>query len=81
MYFKWFKLIHVIPGRKTSWKKDIRIDRGNCQNLLYLDHNLIKNNQIYSIEKPKLINLILFLYCWEIQCLPHKYNTNKNKMF
>ena len=32
-------------GRKT------KIDQGNCRNLLYLNHHLIKNNQIYSIEK------------------------------
>ena len=50
MYFKWFQLIHAIP---KSWKKDIKIDQGNCRNLLYLNHHLIKNNQIYSIEKLK----------------------------
>ena len=50
MYFKWFQLIHAIP---KSWKKDIKIDQGNCRNLLCLNHHLIKNNQIYSIEKLK----------------------------
>ena len=50
MYFKWFQLIHAIP---KSWKKDIKIDQGNCRNLLYLNHHLIKNNQIYSIQKLK----------------------------
>ena len=49
-YFKWFQLIHAIP---KSWKKNIKIDQGNCRNLLYLNHHLIKNNQIYSIEKLK----------------------------
>ena len=34
--------------------EDIKIDQGNCQNLLYLNHHhLIKNNLIYSIEKLK----------------------------
>ena len=50
MYFKWFKLIHAMP---KSWKKYMKIDQGNCRNLLYLNHQLIKNNQIYSIEKLK----------------------------
>ena len=50
MYFKWFQLIHAIP---KSWKKDIKIDQGKCQNLLCLNHRLIKNNQVYSIEKLK----------------------------
>ena len=54
MYFKWFQLIHAIP---KSWKKDIKIDQGNCRNLLYLNHHLIKNNQIYSIEKLKVNEL------------------------
>ena len=50
MYFKWFQLIHAIP---KSWKKDIKIDQGKCENLLDLNHHLIKNNQIYSIKKLK----------------------------
>ena len=55
MYFKWFQLIHAIP---KSWKKDIQIDQGNCRNLLYLNHRLIKSNQTYSIEKLKANELI-----------------------
>ena len=57
MYFKWFHLIHAIP---ESWKKDIKIDQGNFRNLLYLNHHLIKNNQIYFIEKLKA-NELYFL--------------------
>ena len=50
MYFEWFQLIHAIP---KSLKKYIKLDQGNCRNLLYLNHDLIKNNQTYSIEKLK----------------------------
>ena len=57
MYFKWFQLIHAIP---ESWKKDIKIDQGNFRNLVYLSHRLIKNNQIYFIEKLKA-NELYFL--------------------
>lgn len=59
VYFKWFKLIHVIP---KSWKKDINIDQGNCQNLLYLKYHPIKNYQIYSIEKLTASELYLLIY-------------------
>ena len=57
MYFKWFQLIH--PTLKP-WKKDTKIDQGNCRNLLYLNRHLLKNNQIYSIEKLKA-NELYFL--------------------
>ena len=32
-----------------------KIDQGDCRHLLYLNHNLIKNNQIYSIAKAESI--------------------------
>ena len=47
-YFKWYQLVHAIP---TSWKKNISEDKGNCRNLVLLNHHLIKKNQIYSIMK------------------------------
>ena len=40
------------------------IDRGNCKNIIYLNHHLIKNNQIFAIDKliPKeLYSLSIFL--------------------
>ena len=48
-----YKIDSVNTCVPKSWKKDIKIDQGNCRNLLYLNHHLIKNNQIYSIEKLK----------------------------
>ena len=47
-------MIHAIP---KSWKKYIKIDLGIYRNLLYLNHYLVKNNQIYSIGKQKAIEL------------------------
>ena len=47
-YFKWFQLIHAIPN---SWKLAVLNDKGNCKNIIYLNHHLIKNNQIIAIEK------------------------------
>ena len=45
-YFKWFQLIHAIP---KSWKVAILNDKGNCKNI-YLNHHLIRNNQILAME-------------------------------
>ena len=47
-YFKWVQLIHAIP---RPWKSAALNDKGNCKNIIYLNHHLIKNNQILAIEK------------------------------
>ena len=41
------QLIHAIP---TAWKKELENDNGDCKNMI-LNHHLIKNNQLYTIEK------------------------------
>ena len=59
--FKCYQIIHTIP---SSWKLTLLNDNGNCQNLEYLSHHLIKNNQILALEKliPKeLYSLSIFL--------------------
>ena len=48
LHFKWRQLIHAIP---SSWKKVLKNDNGNCKNILFLNNHLIKNNQIYAVEK------------------------------
>ena len=60
-YFKWYQIIHTIP---SSWKLTLLNDNGNCQNLEYLSHHLIKNNQILALEKlisKELYSLSIFL--------------------
>ena len=47
-HYKWMQLIHAIP---TAWKKELENDNGDCKNLMILNHHLIKNNQLYTIEK------------------------------
>ena len=47
-YFKWYQIIHTIP---SSWKLTLLNDNGNCRNLEYLSHHLIKNDQILALEK------------------------------
>ena len=41
-----------------SWKLAVLRNKGNCKNIIYLNHHLIKNNQILAIEKliPKELN-------------------------
>ena len=48
LYFKWIQLVHAIPNH---WKKKITENKINSQNISYLNHHLIKSNQIYSLEK------------------------------
>ena len=60
-YFKWYQIIHTIP---SSLKLTLLNDNGNCQNLDFLSHHLIKNNQILALETliPKeLYSLSIFL--------------------
>ena len=42
------QLMHAIP---TAWKKELENDNGDCKNLMILNDHLIKNNQLYTIEK------------------------------
>ena len=46
-YFQWMQLINAIPSK---WKKIIK-DEGNCENLLLLNHHLIKHNNLVCLEK------------------------------
>ena len=47
-YFKWFQVVSSIP---KAWKESIVNDKGDCRNLLYLNHHLIKGNSILALEK------------------------------
>ena len=46
-YFEWIQLVHTIPNH---WKKKLTENTTNNQNLSYLNHHLIKSNQIHSVE-------------------------------
>ena len=48
MKFKWFQLTHALP---REWKKAISMHDGRLENLLILDHHLIKKNQILCLTK------------------------------
>ena len=47
LYFKWMQLIHSIPQK---WKNTINNNRIS-ENLLFLNHHLIKCNILLSLEK------------------------------
>lgn len=45
-YFKCYELLHVIP---SSWKQAVLNGNENCQNVIHLDHILIRDNPILTI--------------------------------
>ena len=57
-YFKWVQLTYAIP---SPWELAALNDKGNCENIIYLNHHLVKNNQILAIEK--LIPKELYYLC------------------
>ena len=57
--FKLFQLIHAIP---KSWKLAVLNDKGNCKNI-YLNHHLIKNNQILEMGKLQKNCTLYLLFC------------------
>ena len=60
----WTKSFISSAIKLSSWKLTLLNDNGNCQNIEYLSHHLIKNNQILALEKriPKeLYSLSIFL--------------------
>ena len=48
LFFKWCQLIHALP---KSWKTTIADDQGQYRSIVFLNHHLLKDRQIYSIEK------------------------------
>ena len=53
-----FKLVYAIPN---YWKKTLTENTTNSQNLSYLNHHLIKSDQIHSVEKLTMKELYLIL--------------------
>ena len=48
MFCKWCQLLHAIPNQR---KKIILTTNDSCNNVVYLDHHLVKNNRIVALEK------------------------------
>ena len=68
-YLKWIQLTHAIP---KSWKRELNQDKGYCRNLLFLNHHLLKNNQLHAVEKLTSKELYSFSIFFLILCLPPK---------
>ena len=64
-YFKWFQLIHAIP---KSLKVAVLNDKGNCKNI-YLNHHLIKNNQVLATGNFTPKKLFFYLPFWKVNFL------------
>ena len=56
LHFKWIQLVHAMPNH---WKKKLTENTRNSQNLSYLNHYLIKRNEIYSFGKLTVKELYL----------------------
>ena len=63
--FSWLQIIHSIP---KTWKLSIASDNGNAKNLVFYDHHLSRNCQIYCLTK---------LTCRELYSLIIKSETQK----
>ena len=48
MFHKWRQLLHANPNH---WKGIIKTNNDSCTNIAYLDHYLVKNNRIATLEK------------------------------
>ena len=48
LYFKWMQLVNAIP---SNWKNNLKHSDTYSQNLILLDHHLVKSNSLFSIEK------------------------------
>ena len=51
IFCKWCQLYHAIPNQ---WKRIIKITNDSCTNIIYLSHDLVKNNRIVALEKLHL---------------------------
>ena len=55
----WLQIIHSIPKK---WKETVLCDNGNAKNLVFYNHHLSRNCQIYCLSKlncKELYNLII----------------------
>ena len=48
LYFKWIQLVHP---KLNYWENTLTESATNSQSRSYLNHHLIKNNQIHFVEK------------------------------
>ena len=74
LFFKWCQLIHAIT---KSWKKLIIDDKGNYRNIVILNHHLLKDKHIHSLEKLNAKELYPLSICFKkVLPLSQKYFEN-----
>ena len=65
LYFKWMQLVNVIP---INWINNLKHSDTYLQNLILLDHHLVKSNSLFGIEKLDsrelycIINSTIFIF-------------------
>ena len=65
LYFKWMQLVNAIP---SNWKNNLKHSDTYSQNLILLDHQLVKSNSLFNIEK---------LESRELYCIINSSRDNK----
>ena len=65
LYFKWTQLVNAIP---SNWKNSLKHSDTYSQNLIVLNHHLVKFNSLFSIEKLK---------SRELYCIINSSHNNK----
>ena len=65
LYFKCMQLVNAIP---SNWKNNLKHSDTYSQNLILLDHHLVKSNSLFSIEK---------LESRELYCIINSSRNNK----
>ena len=65
LYFKWMQLVNAIP---SNWKNNLKHSNTYSQKLILLDHQLVKSNSLFDIEK---------LESRELYCIINSSRNNK----
>ena len=76
-YFKWVQLINAIPEK---WKKCFIQDQGACSNLTVLDHHLIRNYRVCSLDKLNSKELYSMLVDSQKLLNPHHRNISMKNL-
>ena len=74
LFCKWCQLIHALP---KSWRKAVTDDKGNYRNIFILNHHLLRDNHIYSLEKLNAKELYSISICFK-KLIPSSQNYFEN---
>ena len=74
LFCKWCQLIHALP---KSQRKAVTDDKRNYRNIFILNHHLLRDNHIYSLEKPNAKEIYSISICFK-KLIPSSQNYFEN---